>query len=102
MVREGREDAMEEGDASIHQSKTRTWFIESRNSNEPASKKRLFDGDVESLRHPFLIYNSSNFLLYKETTGRLYISLQIFFSTKKLLEDFGRDCTATYSIIHRL
>ncbi|KAK3219500.1 hypothetical protein Dsin_013470 [Dipteronia sinensis] len=43
------EDAMEKGDASIHQSKTRTTLHASRNSNEPASKKRLFDGgDVET------------------------------------------------------
>ena len=44
---EDRQDAMENGDASIHQSKTTTRFIRSRNSDEPSSKKRLFDeGDV--------------------------------------------------------
>ncbi|KAK3204846.1 hypothetical protein Dsin_018892 [Dipteronia sinensis] len=49
VVRDDREDAMEEGVASIHQSKTRTTLHASRNSNEPASKKRLFDGgDVET------------------------------------------------------
>ena len=46
---EDRQDAMEKGDASIHQSKTTTRFIRSRNSDEPSSKKRLFDeGDVET------------------------------------------------------
>ncbi|TXG65480.1 hypothetical protein EZV62_006755 [Acer yangbiense] len=44
--REYREDAMEEGVASIPQSKTRTRITGSRNSNEPASKKRLFHGGV--------------------------------------------------------
>ncbi|TXG61058.1 hypothetical protein EZV62_012421 [Acer yangbiense] len=46
---EDRQDAMEKGDASIHQSKTTTRFIGSRKSDEPSSKKRLFDeGDVET------------------------------------------------------
>ncbi|KAK0570862.1 hypothetical protein LWI29_007635 [Acer saccharum] len=46
---EERENAIEEGDASIHQSKTTTRFIGSRKSDEPSSKKRLFDdGDVET------------------------------------------------------
>ncbi|KAK0589861.1 hypothetical protein LWI29_019386 [Acer saccharum] len=46
---EKRENAIEEGDASIHQSKTTTRFIGSRKSDEPSSKKRLFDdGDVET------------------------------------------------------
>ncbi|KAK0594588.1 hypothetical protein LWI29_038309 [Acer saccharum] len=46
---EDRQDAIEEGDASIHQSKTTTRFIGSRKSDEPSSKKRLFDGgDVET------------------------------------------------------
>ncbi|TXG73366.1 hypothetical protein EZV62_001945 [Acer yangbiense] len=44
--REDREDAMEEGVASIPQSKTGTRITGSRNSNEPASKKRLFHGGV--------------------------------------------------------
>ncbi|KAK1571300.1 hypothetical protein Q3G72_014762 [Acer saccharum] len=44
--REDREDAMEEGAASIPQSKTRTRITRSRNSNELASKKRLFHGGV--------------------------------------------------------
>ncbi|KAI9182509.1 hypothetical protein LWI28_026014 [Acer negundo] len=52
-VREDREDVMEEGDASILQSKTRTRFIGSRNSDEPTSKKKLFDGDVEILKSKF-------------------------------------------------
>ena len=43
---EDREDAMEEGATSIPQSKTRTRITGSRNSNEPASKKRLFHGGV--------------------------------------------------------
>ncbi|KAI9194821.1 hypothetical protein LWI28_009452 [Acer negundo] len=53
VVRENhdREYAMEKGDASIHQSKTRTRFIGSRNSDEPESKKWLFDrGDVDTLK----------------------------------------------------
>ncbi|TXG60923.1 hypothetical protein EZV62_012286 [Acer yangbiense] len=46
---EDRQDAMEDGDASIHQSKTTTRFIGSRKSDEPSSKKRLFDErDVET------------------------------------------------------
>ncbi|TXG60960.1 hypothetical protein EZV62_012323 [Acer yangbiense] len=46
---EDHQDAMEKGDASIHQSKTTTRFIGSRKSDEPSSKKRLFDeGDVET------------------------------------------------------
>ncbi|KAK0594649.1 hypothetical protein LWI29_014466 [Acer saccharum] len=46
---EERENAIEEGDASIHQSKTTTRFIGSRKSDEPSSKKRLFDdGDIET------------------------------------------------------
>ncbi|TXG72253.1 hypothetical protein EZV62_000832 [Acer yangbiense] len=46
---EDRQDAMEKGDASIHQSKTTTRFIGSRKSDEPSSKKRLFDEeDVET------------------------------------------------------
>ncbi|TXG53473.1 hypothetical protein EZV62_022642 [Acer yangbiense] len=44
--REDREDVMEEGVASIPQSKTGTRMTGSRNSNEPASKKRLFHGGV--------------------------------------------------------
>ncbi|TXG60340.1 hypothetical protein EZV62_014913 [Acer yangbiense] len=44
--REDREDAMEEGVASIPQSKTGTRMTGSRNSNEPASKKRFFHGGV--------------------------------------------------------
>ncbi|TXG51464.1 hypothetical protein EZV62_023988 [Acer yangbiense] len=48
------EDAMEEGVASIHQRKTRTRFIGSRNSDEPASKKQLFHGgDVETPKSKF-------------------------------------------------
>ncbi|TXG69295.1 hypothetical protein EZV62_004230 [Acer yangbiense] len=46
---EDRQDAMEKGDASIHQSKTTTRFIGSKKSDEPSSKKRLFnEGDVET------------------------------------------------------
>ena len=46
---EDRQNAIEEGNASIHQSKTTTRFIGSRKSDEPSSKKRLFDdGDVET------------------------------------------------------
>ncbi|TXG66203.1 hypothetical protein EZV62_007478 [Acer yangbiense] len=46
---EDRQDAMEKGDASIHQSKTTIRFIGSRKSDEPSSKKRLFDEeDVET------------------------------------------------------
>ena len=49
VVREDGEDVREEGAASIHQSKTATRFIGFRNSDEPASKKRLFHGgDVET------------------------------------------------------
>ncbi|TXG57607.1 hypothetical protein EZV62_015436 [Acer yangbiense] len=44
--RDDREDAMEEGVASIPQSKTRTRITGSRNSDEPTSKKRLFHGGV--------------------------------------------------------
>ncbi|TXG73373.1 hypothetical protein EZV62_001952 [Acer yangbiense] len=44
--RKDREDAMEEGVASIPQSKTGTRINGSRNSNEPASKKQLFHGGV--------------------------------------------------------
>ncbi|KAK0607438.1 hypothetical protein LWI29_015100 [Acer saccharum] len=46
---EDRQNAIEKGDASIHQSKTTTRFIGSRKSDEPSSKKQLFDdGDVET------------------------------------------------------
>ena len=41
---EDRADAMEEGAASIQNTKT----LRSKNSNQPASNKRLFHGDVET------------------------------------------------------
>jgi hypothetical protein len=44
IMMEDRADAMEEGAASIQHTKT----LRSKNSDQPASKKRLFHGDVET------------------------------------------------------
>ncbi|KAK3222303.1 hypothetical protein Dsin_009328 [Dipteronia sinensis] len=75
VVRDDREDAMEEGDASIHQSKIRTTLQASRNSNEPAYKKRLFDGgDVETPKS-------------KSKTSVPYTILELYTSIKQLVAE---------------